>query len=277
FSRDEFEKLYQGKVILVTSRATVVGELAKFDFSWFIPSVVKYRRILLEVLTVSAFIQFLALITPLFFQVVMDKVLVHRGFSTLNIITIAFIIVILFEVILTGARTYIFSHTTSRIDVELGAKLFRHLLALPVSYFENRRVGETVARVRELEQIRNFLTGQALTSVLDLFFSVIFFCVMWYYSPQLTLVILLSLPCYVIWSLFISPLLRRRLDDKFLRNAENQAFLVETVTAINTIKSMAVSPQMIATWDKQLAGYVASSFRVNLVAMTGQQGIQLIQ
>ncbi|ENC0308142.1 enterohemolysin T1SS ABC transporter permease/ATPase EhxB, partial [Escherichia coli] len=255
----------------------VVGELAKFDFSWFIPSVVKYRRILLEVLTVSAFIQFLALITPLFFQVVMDKVLVHRGFSTLNIITIAFIIVILFEVILTGARTYIFSHTTSRIDVELGAKLFRHLLALPVSYFENRRVGETVARVRELEQIRNFLTGQALTSVLDLFFSVIFFCVMWYYSPQLTLVILLSLPCYVIWSLFISPLLRRRLDDKFLRNAENQAFLVETVTAINTIKSMAVSPQMIATWDKQLAGYVASSFRVNLVAMTGQQGIQLIQ
>ncbi|EJN5600669.1 enterohemolysin T1SS ABC transporter permease/ATPase EhxB, partial [Escherichia coli] len=276
-SRDEFEKLYQGKVILVTSRATVVGELAKFDFSWFIPSVVKYRRILLEVLTVSAFIQFLALITPLFFQVVMDKVLVHRGFSTLNVITIAFIIVILFEVILTGARTYIFSHTTSRIDVELGAKLFRHLLALPVSYFENRRVGETVARVRELEQIRNFLTGQALTSVLDLFFSVIFFCVMWYYSPQLTLVILLSLPCYVIWSLFISPLLRRRLDDKFLRNAENQAFLVETVTAINTIKSMAVSPQMIATWDKQLAGYVASSFRVNLVAMTGQQGIQLIQ
>ncbi|EKK9486089.1 enterohemolysin T1SS ABC transporter permease/ATPase EhxB, partial [Escherichia coli] len=257
--------------------ATVVGELAKFDFSWFIPSVVKYRRILLEVLTVSAFIQFLALITPLFFQVVMDKVLVHRGFSTLNIITIAFIIVILFEVILTGARTYIFSHTTSRIDVELSAKLFRHLLALPVSYFENRRVGETVARVRELEQIRNFLTGQALTSVLDLFFSVIFFCVMWYYSPQLTLVILLSLPCYVIWSLFISPLLRRRLDDKFLRNAENQAFLVETVTAINTIKSMAVSPQMIATWDKQLAGYVASSFRVNLVAMTGQQGIQLIQ
>ncbi|EGZ1952286.1 enterohemolysin T1SS ABC transporter permease/ATPase EhxB, partial [Escherichia coli] len=233
--------------------------------------------ILLEVLTVSAFIQFLALITPLFFQVVMDKVLVHRGFSTLNIITIAFIIVILFEVILTGARTYIFSHTTSRIDVELSAKLFRHLLALPVSYFENRRVGETVARVRELEQIRNFLTGQALTSVLDLFFSVIFFCVMWYYSPQLTLVILLSLPCYVIWSLFISPLLRRRLDDKFLRNAENQAFLVETVTAINTIKSMAVSPQMIATWDKQLAGYVASSFRVNLVAMTGQQGIQLIQ
>ncbi|HAM3120509.1 TPA: enterohemolysin T1SS ABC transporter permease/ATPase EhxB, partial [Escherichia coli] len=277
FSRDEFEKLYQGKVILVTSRATVVGELAKFDFSWFIPSVVKYRKILLEVLTVSAFIQFLALITPLFFQVVMDKVLVHRGFSTLNIITIAFIIVIIFEVILTGARTYIFSHTTSRIDVELGAKLFRHLLALPVSYFENRRVGETVARVRELEQIRNFLTGQALTSVLDLFFSVIFFCVMWYYSPQLTLVILLSLPCYVIWSLFISPLLRRRLDDKFLRNAENQAFLVEMVTAINTIKSMAVSPQMIAIWDKQLAGYVASSFRVNLVAMTGQQGIQLIQ
>ncbi|MFP1464186.1 ABC transporter transmembrane domain-containing protein [Escherichia coli] len=178
----------------------------------------------------------------------------------------AFIIVIIFEVILTrDLRIYIFSHTTSESDVELGAKLFRHLLALPVSYFENRRGQEAVARVRELEQISNFLTGQALTSVLDLFFSVIFFCVMWYYSPQLTLVILLSLPCYVIWSLFISPLYVDVLMINFSGMRKNQAFLVEMVTAMNTIRSMAVSPRMIATWDKQLAGYVASSFRVNLV------------
>ncbi|MCT7052058.1 ABC transporter transmembrane domain-containing protein, partial [Salmonella enterica] len=96
---------------------------------------------------------------------VMDKVLVHRGFSTLNVITVALSVVVVFEIILSGLRSYIFAHSTSRIDVELGAKLFRHLLALPVSYFESRRVGDTVARVRELDQIRNFLTGQALTSV----------------------------------------------------------------------------------------------------------------
>ncbi|EPZ9226196.1 MULTISPECIES: type I secretion system permease/ATPase [Morganellaceae] len=273
----EFEDLYQGNIILITSRSSVIGKLAKFDFTWFIPAVIKYRKIFIETLIVSVFLQLFALITPLFFQVVMDKVLVHRGFSTLNIITIALAVVAIFEITLSGLRTYIFTHSTSRIDVELGAKLFRHLLALPISYFESRRVGDTVARVRELDQIRNFLTGQALTSILDLLFSFIFFAVMWYYSPKLTLVILFSLPCYATWSIFISPILRRRLDDKFARNADNQSFLVESVTAINTIKAMAVSPQMTNIWDKQLAGYVAAGFKVTVLATIGQQGIQLIQ
>ncbi|OQM39581.1 type I secretion system permease/ATPase [Citrobacter braakii] len=273
----EFEKLYQGNVILITSRATVIGKLSKFDFTWFIPAIVKYRKIFIETLVLSVFLQLLALMTPLFFQVVMDKVLVHRGFSTLNIITIALSVVVVFEIILSGLRTYIFAHSTSRIDVELGAKVFRHLLALPVSYFECRRVGDTVARVRELEQIRNFLTGQALTSVLDLLFSFIFFVVMWHYSPKLTLVILFSLPCYAAWSYFVSPVLRSRLDDKFARNADNQSFLVESVTAINTIKAMAVTPQMTNIWDKLLAGYVAAGFKVTVLATVGQQGIQLIQ
>ncbi|QEH47905.1 type I secretion system permease/ATPase [Aggregatibacter actinomycetemcomitans] len=275
--KNEFEERYQSKVILVASRASIVGNLAKFDFTWFIPAVIKYRKIFIETLIVSIFLQIFALITPLFFQVVMDKVLVHRGFSTLNVITVALAIVVLFEIVLGGLRTYVFAHSTSRIDVELGARLFRHLLALPISYFEARRVGDTVARVRELDQIRNFLTGQALTSILDLLFSFIFFAVMWYYSPKLTLVVLGSLPCYVIWSVFISPILRRRLDDKFARNADNQSFLVESVTAINTIKAMAISPQMTNIWDKQLASYVAASFKVTVLATIGQQGIQLIQ
>ncbi|MBH5326245.1 type I secretion system permease/ATPase [Salmonella enterica] len=275
--RSEFEMLYQGNIVLITSRASVIGTLAKFDFTWFIPAIVKYRKIFIETLVLSVFLQLLALMTPLFFQVVMDKVLVHRGFSTLNIITIALSVVVVFEIILSGLRTYIFAHSTSRIDVELGAKVFRHLLALPVSYFESRRVGDTVARVRELEQIRNFLTGQALTSVLDLLFSFIFFAVMWHYSPKLTLVILFSLPCYAAWSCFVSPVLRRRLDDKFARNADNQSFLVESVTAINTIKAMAVTPQMTNIWDKLLAGYVAAGFKVTVLATVGQQGIQLIQ
>ena len=250
-TKEEFTGRYSGVLILVASRASILGSLAKFDFTWFIPAVIKYRRIFMEVLAVSVVIQLFALITPIFFQVVMDKVLVHRGFSTLDVIAFAFLVVIIFEVVLGGLRTYIFAHTTSRIDVELGARLFRHMLSLPIAYFENRRVGDTVARVRELEQIRNFLTGQALTSVLDLCFSFIFIAVMWYYSGWLTLIVLISLPCYAIWSATISPVLRSRLNDKFARNADSQSFLVESVTTMGTIKSMAVEPQMTRRWDQQ--------------------------
>ena len=273
----EFSNRYSGKLILVASRASVLGSLAKFDFTWFIPAVIKYRRLFFEVLIVSVVLQFFALVTPLFFQVVMDKVLVHRGFSTLDVVAVALLVVSLFEIVLGGLRTYLFAHTTSRIDVELGARLFRHLLSLPLSYFEHRRVGDTVARVRELEQIRNFLTGQALTSVLDLVFSFIFLVVMWYYSATLTWVVLASLPAYAFWSALISPMLRTRLNDKFARNADNQSFLVESMTAVGTVKAMAVEPQMTQRWDNQLAAYIASGFRVTKLAVIGQQGVQLIQ
>jgi subfamily B ATP-binding cassette protein HlyB/CyaB len=143
-------------MLLFTSRASLAGELAKFDFSWFVPAIVKYRKLLGEVLLVSFVLQFFGLVTPLFFQVVMDKVLVHKGFSTLDVIAFAFVVVVIFEVTLTTLRSYVFAHTTSRIDVELGAKLFRHLLNLPLAYFQARRVGDSVARVRELENIRSF-------------------------------------------------------------------------------------------------------------------------
>jgi len=274
---EEFAALYEGRLFLLASRASVLGSLAKFDFTWFIPAVVKYRKLLIEVLAVSFVLQMFALITPMFFQVVMDKVLVHRGFTTLDVIAAGLVFITLFEITLSGLRTYIFSHTTSRIDVELGAKLFRHILALPLAYFESRRVGETVARVRELENIRNFLTGSALTSVLDLFFAVIFIAVMFVYSGKLTLIVLISLPIYAIWSASITPSLRNRLNDKFARGAENQSFLVETIGGMGTIKAMAVDPQMTRRWDNQLAGYVAASFRVTRLALIGQHGIQLVQ
>lgn len=276
-SREEFDARYGGRIIVVASRASILGELRKFDFTWFIPAVIKYRKILGEVLLISIFIQLFALVTPLFFQVVMDKVLVHRGLTTLDVIVIGLVVITVFDVVLNGLRTYIFAHTTSRIDVELGARLFRHMLALPISYFESRRVGETVARIRELEQIRNFLTGQALTSLLDLLFSFIFIAVMLYYSVWLTMVVLASLPCYAIWSAFISPVLRARLHDKFQKSAHNQSFLVESVSGVGTIKAMAVEPQATTQWDKQLAAYVHSSFRVTRLATIGQQGVQLIQ
>ncbi|MBN6150272.1 type I secretion system permease/ATPase [Xanthomonas sp. AmX2] len=274
---EELEQRYGGRLLQVASRASVLGQLAKFDFTWFIPAIVKYRRLLLEVFVVSLFIQLFALVTPLFFQVVMDKVLVHNGLTTLDVIAIGLVCMAVFEVVLTGLRTYVFAHTSSKIDVELGARLFRHVLALPLAYFESRRVGDTIARVRELENIRSFLTGQALTSVLDLLFTVVFLAVMFWYSGWLTLVVVISLPLYALISGAITPVLRKRLQDKFARGADNQSFLVETVSGIGTVKAMAVDPRATRTWDNQLAGYVSAGFGVTRVATIGQQSVQLVQ
>jgi ATP-binding cassette, subfamily B, bacterial HlyB/CyaB len=275
-SQTDFLERWSGSLILFTSRASLAGELAKFDFSWFIPAVVKYRKLLSEVLVMSFFLQLFALVTPLFFQVVMDKVLVHRGFTTLDVICVGMLLISVFEVVLGGLRTHLFSHTTNRIDVELGARLFRHLLALPLAYFEARRVGDSVARVRELENIRNFLTGQALTSVLDLLFTFVFLAVMSYYSGWLTLIVVLSLPCYFLISALITPVLRIRLNEKFNRGAENQAFLVESINGIQTLKAMAVEPQMMRQWDNQLAAYVSAGFRVSRLANLGSQSVAFV-
>ncbi|MBT9595262.1 MAG: type I secretion system permease/ATPase [Vitreoscilla sp.] len=272
---ERFAGQWSGELILIASRVSLAGELRRFDFSWFIPSLVKHRRLLLEVLGVSLLLQLFALVSPLFFQVVMDKVLVHRADSTLNVLVVGLVIVVVFESVLTALRTYVFSHTTSRIDVELGARLYRHLLQLPLAYFQARRVGDTVARVRELEQIRAFLTGNALTLVLDLAFSVVFVAVMFFYSVPLTLAVLATLPIYAAVSLMLVPVLRHRLDEKFARGAENQALLVETVTAVQTVKAGALEPQMARRWDDQLAAYVSASVRAGNVASLGHEAVQL--
>jgi len=269
--KEIFEKCWSSDIIMFTKRAGILDELRKFDFSWFIPEILKYKKLLGEVLLASFFIQLLALATPLFFQVIIDKVLVHKGLTTLDVLIFGLIVVATFEVFLGGLRTYLFSHTTHRIDVKLGASLFKHLLALPISYFEARQVGQTVARVRELESIRNFITGSALTLVIDLAFTVVFIGVMYYFSPTLTVIVLGSIPFYIILSVAITPILRARLHEKFNRGAENQAFLVESINGVETLKSMAVEPQMRRKWEEQLAGYVRASFRAdNLSNIAGQ-------
>jgi len=268
---DDFAAAWNGRLILLTTRASLAGALRKFDITWFIPSLVRYRGLFGEVLLASFFLQLFALITPLFFQVAIDKVLVHRGLTTLDVLVVGLIALSFFEVILGALRTYVFSHTTSRVDVELGARLFRHLTSLPIAYFEARQTGQSVARVRELETIRNFLTGSGLTLVIDLFFTVVFFVVMWMFSPLLTLIVLGSIPFYVAVAVIVTPILRKRLEEKFQRGAANQAFLVESVTGVETLKAMAVEPQMQRHWEDQLAGYVQASFKAaNLGNVAGQ-------
>jgi len=225
---------------------------------------------------ISFVLQLIALATPLFFQVVMDKVLVNHAMKTLNVIAVGLVMATLFESLMTGIRTYVFAHTSSKIDVELGSRLFRHLLNLPVAYFQARRVGDSVARIRELENIRSFLTGNAVTVVLDLMFSVVFLGVMLWYSRVLTLIVVVSIPCYIALSLFFIPIIRARLNVKFNRGAENQAFLVETISGIDTVKSMAVEPRWVHKWEQQLASYVASSLSVTNVGMLAGGGVNLI-
>jgi len=134
-------------------------------------------------------------------------------------------------------------------------------MGLPLAYFESRQVGQNVARVRELDTIRNFITGTALTLIIDLFFVFVFLAVMWYYSPTLTWIVLGTIPFYVLLSVFITPILRRRLDEKFKHGAANTAFLTESITGINTVKSMAVEPQMRRKLEDHLSSYVHASFR----------------
>ncbi|MEO5327089.1 MAG: type I secretion system permease/ATPase [Magnetococcus sp. THC-1_WYH] len=275
-SRHVFEERWQGDLLLLVSRAQETGAARRFDVTWFIPAIVKHRRLFGEVMLASFFLQLFALVMPLFFQVVIDKVLVHHGYTTLHVMIVGLMLISLFESLLGGLRTYIFSHTTNRVDVELGAALFRHLTNLPMAYFGARRIGDTVARVRELENIRNFLTGSALTLVLDLFFTFVFFGVMFHYAPLLTWVVMGTIPFYVLLSLMVTPILRRRLDDKFRRGAENQSFLVEAVAGVETIKSLAVEPQMRSHWEKQLAGYVHSSFRSSHLGNIANQCASLV-
>src|SRR6266568_606201 len=275
-TRAEFEAVWDGRLVLMTRRVGLLDLGRRFDITWFMGAIHKYRRLLGEVLIASFFLQLFALVSPLFFQVVIDKVLVHRTISTLDVLVIGLIAIGIFEAILGGLRTYLFAHSTNRIDVELGARLFRHLMALPIAYFEGRRTGDSVARVRELENIRQFLTSSALTLVIDLFFCFVFLAVMFYYAPILTWIVLGAFPFYIAISAGATPLFRRRLDEKFRRGAENQAFLVESVNGVETLKAMAVEPQMQRRWEEQLAGYVSASFRVIALGNTASQAVQLV-
>jgi ATP-binding cassette, subfamily B, bacterial HlyB/CyaB len=275
-TRADLEGAWDGRLILITRRAGLLELSCRFDISWFLSAMHKYRHVLGRVLVASFFLQLFALISPLFFQVVIDKVLVHRSLSTLDVLVIGLATISVFETILGILRTYVFAHTTNRIDVELGARLFRHLMALPIAYFQARRVGDSVARVRELENIRNFLTSSALTLIIDLFFTFVFLAVMFIYSPFLTFIVLGSFPFYIGISLLATPVFRRRLDEKFERGAENQAFLVESVAGIETLKSMAVERQMQRRWEEQLAAYVTASFRVLSLGNTASQLVSFV-
>jgi subfamily B ATP-binding cassette protein HlyB/CyaB len=273
---EQLARTWDGEAVFVTTRAGIGFGPEAFDVSWFIPALWRYKHLLRAVLIASLVLQLLARATPLFFQVVIDRVLVHQSLTTLHVLAIGLGAVIAFETVLGGMRAWLFTHTTSRVDVELGAKLYRHVLSLPLAYFENRRVGDTVARVRELETVREFLTSSAVTLIIDLAFTIIFLVIMWFYSPALFAVVLVSLVLYVVISVAITPVLHRRIEERFQRGAESQAFLVESVTGVGTLKAAAVEPQMQRRWENLLAGYVTAGFRAAIIGIWGGQAIQFV-
>ncbi len=273
----EILALCSGEVVLLTRRLGGAGADPKtFGFTWFLPSVFRYRKALSQVIVASLFVQIFALITPLFFQLVIDKVLVHKGLSTLIVLVIGLVTLGLFETVLQYLRTYTLNHTTNRMDVELGRRLFHHLFRLPLAYFETRPAGQTVARVRELETIRSFLTGQGLTSVLDLVFTLIFIGVLFVYSPKLTLIVIASIPVYILIATLIRPILRDQINEKFNRGAQSQQFLVESIVGVQTLKAASVEPMMQAQWEEKLAAYVRTSFDAGMLGTLGQNMIQFV-
>ena len=259
--RESWEAIWSGRILLIKSRLRLDNPNRPFDLFWFVPAIWKYRKILGEILAASLVIQVFGLATPLFTQVIIDKVLVHKSVPTLDVLAAGMLILIVFEAVLSILKTHLLVHTTNRIDVALGSRLFRHLLHIPLRYFELRRVGDTVARVRELENIRQFITGSSINVILDLLFTVLFLAVMFFYSGILTCVTLASIPLFAVLSLVMRPLLRQRLGEKFDRGAENQSYLVEAVTGVQTVKAMALEPVFYRRWEVQLARYVTASFR----------------
>jgi subfamily B ATP-binding cassette protein HlyB/CyaB len=222
-------------------------------------------------------VQILGILTPVMTQVVVDKVLVHKSISTLNVITIGIGIVYLYDLIISLAKNYVFTHTTNRIDVMLSYKLFKHLFALPLKYFESRRVGETVARVRELDSIRNFLTGTPLSSMIDMFFIIIYIVVLFLYSKSLTVLVLCSIPVYAVLSAIVTPLFKKRLDEKFEAGANTQSFLVESITGVQTVKSFSLESKFEKKWGELQSDYVKASYRTSMVSTTAGTIGQTIQ
>ena len=263
---EEFQQQWDGVVFLMSPKLKLNKLPKRFNLQWFLPVFWKFKRFFYEVLAASCLLQIFTLITPLFTQVIIDKVLVHKGLSTLDVLMSGLIVIAVFQMVLGYLRTYIFTVLTNKVDVVLGSRLYNHIVSLPLRYFESRRVGETVARVKELETIRSFVSGSSLVLIIDTAFCFIFIIAMFWYSPLLCLVAIALIPFMVLLNLVATPIYRKRIQTKFEANAESQSFLVESVTGASTVKALALEQKFSRRWEDLLGHYVNTSFAVNNAA-----------
>lgn len=272
----ELNEIWDGTA-LILAKKQVIDKEAVFGFKWFIPTIMKYKVQFIQVLLAVFFIQIIGLLTPIMTQVVVDKVLVHNSKSTLMVLAVGIGMSYVFELVLGLAKNYVFSHTTNRIDVILSSRLYKHLFALPLRYFESRRTGDTVARVRELDSIRNFLTGTPLSALIDLVFVFVYIIVLFFYSVPLTWIVIASIPIFAMVSIITTPLFKKRLDEKFNAGAETQSYLVETISGIQTIKSYALENKLEKKWGELQANYVRAGYKTSMVASVSNNLSQFIQ
>ena len=274
---DQLEHSFpEGIDLLLMDRTSTTPE-QKFGPAWFWPALKRYRGVLIQVLLASFVVQLFTLANPLLIQVIIDKVINQRSLDTLQVLGIALVAVTLLEGVLGSLKTYLFSETTNRIDQRLGAEVIDHLLRLPLGYFDRRPVGELGSRISELEKIRNFLTGQALTTVLDAAFSVIYIVVMLFYSWVLTLIALAVLPIQVGLTLLGAPLFRRQYRKSAEANASTQSHLVEVLTGIQTVKSQNVEMISRWTWQERYGKYINRSFEKTVTGTALSQTSQVLQ
>lgn len=271
----QFGEITTGQFIILSHRQAI--SQVTFGFRWFYTEILKYKQIIFEVMTGSFFVQMMGLITPLLTQVILDKVVVHRTISTLDVLAVAFLFVMVMEFFLNVTRNYIFIHTANKIDAKLGSKLFKHLFALPYMYFESRKVGNIAARVRELDNIREFITNKSVSVIVDMFFSLIFLVMMFVYSTPLTLIVLVAVALVGAIYVTVTPVLRKRLQDKFAMASESSSYLVESITGIQTVKSLAIEGSMQKRWEDTLGNYLKASFKLSSLGTVAQAISNLFQ
>ena len=259
-SQKQFLEAWGNELLVFSAKYNWDYFKKKYNLMWFLRVILHYKRYLYDVLAASFFLQLMGIGMPLITQVIVDKVIVNRGESTLTVIGYSMIVFFFMQALLTGLKTYVMNHTTNKLDAILGTRLFRHLISLPLPYYENRRVGDTLMRVGALGTIRGFLTGQGLTTVLDAFFSFVFIIFMLWYSVPLTFIALGCVPLYIIQNIWATPIIKRKIEAVWRTGAASNAFLVESVTNIETIKSLAVEPQFDHKWENLLARFVRTSF-----------------
>jgi len=277
--RRAFAQEFSGEVILFARRFSIEklkDKVEKFGFGWFLPVVAKYKSFLLKVLGISLLLQVFGLLTPFFTQTIIDRVLTHRSVSTMDVMISGMILVALFNQWMTALRTYLFIHTTNKIDVTLSSHLFRKVTELPVKYFDKWQVGDVVSRMGELETIRNFLTGSALTVVLDMVLAVVYLTVMFVYSSTLSYIVWVTIPLYIVLNAVIAPVFKKRINERFLLASEQQSFTIEAVTGVRTVKTMGVEQTFVDRYEEVLTRYLKSALSVlNIANAAGCIGLFL--
>lgn len=274
-----FRKAWSGEVFVLSPRMNWAGIRRRYHLDWFWEVLKHYKRPLGEVLMASFFLQAMGILLPLFTQVIIDKVIGNDGISTLTVLGVSMLVLALLQSGLLFLRTYVLNHTTTKLDAILGTRLFRHLISLPVPYFEHRRVGETMMRLNMMQSIRQFLTGTTLTALLDAVFSLTFIAVMLYYSVKLTLITLVILPLFLAQMIWAVPVYRKKVNETYAVVMAQRSFLVEAVTGMQTVKALAIEPQFLAKWEKYVSRATAKQFSLNtfnLVLNSSNATLQVI-